>query len=132
MINTTIQDSVPIESETEEMVLAGTEEVKPSEQDEPGISNSGRIDWLEQAYRLLREELLPEALSVSPSHSGFHRPEPASPTTGNPIKIKRADNIMSTLIEFWTLRNLRYYNSSAAFIIYDNAGISFSNKSIEK
>jgi hypothetical protein len=27
----------------------------------PGVTNSERIDWLEQAYRLLREELLPEA-----------------------------------------------------------------------
>jgi hypothetical protein len=30
-------------------------------QDVPGVTNSERIDWLEQAYRLLREELLPEA-----------------------------------------------------------------------
>ena len=41
------------------LITVDTVEIKPDH--EPGVTNSGRIDWLEQAYRLLREELLPEA-----------------------------------------------------------------------
>ena len=44
MKETTIQASVSIESEAKKMVLAGMKEVKPSEQDVPGVTNSERIE----------------------------------------------------------------------------------------
>lgn len=61
MTDTTIHCPVSTDMESDEMVIEGKTEIKPVEQDVPGVSNSERIDWLEQAYRLLREELLPEA-----------------------------------------------------------------------
>ncbi len=45
----------------QELVLVEAVETMPSEQTVPEVTNSGRIEWLEQAYRLLRKELLPEA-----------------------------------------------------------------------
>jgi len=56
--DTIIQVPVSIESGTEEIVLAGIIYIKPFEQIVPEVSNSGRIERLEQAYRLLQWELL--------------------------------------------------------------------------
>ena len=50
-----------LDQEAQEIVLVETVVIEPPEQIVPEVSNSGRIDWLEQAYQLLREELLPEA-----------------------------------------------------------------------
>jgi len=47
--------------EAEELVLTGKVEIKPPQQDTHGVSNSERIAWLEQAYKVLRREFLPEA-----------------------------------------------------------------------
>ncbi len=43
------------------MLLAEPDEINPPYQTVPCVTNSERVEWLEQAYQLLREELLPEA-----------------------------------------------------------------------
>jgi len=48
-------------TQQEEPEFIGTAEVPNPPSDEPAINNSDRIKWLEDAYQLLRSELLPEA-----------------------------------------------------------------------
>ena len=59
MTDTTIHCPVSTQKECNEMLHARAANVKS--EDASGVFNSERIEWLERAYRLLREELLPEA-----------------------------------------------------------------------
>lgn len=61
-------DDVSRESDTVELVLVDSVVNQLVAQDEPGVTNSERIYWLEQAYRLLRDKLLleaPECISIT-------------------------------------------------------------------
>jgi hypothetical protein len=57
----TINHDASLDQEAQELVLVEMVEIQPVDKNDPGVSNSERIHWLEQAYRLLREDLLPEA-----------------------------------------------------------------------
>ena len=48
-------------TQPDELVFIDPGEVEIPPSPEPAIKNSDRVAWLEQAYRVLREELLPEA-----------------------------------------------------------------------
>lgn len=55
-------EAIPFaQRQPEEPVFIGTPEVPIPPAQEPSINNSDRIKWLEDAYQLLRSELLPEA-----------------------------------------------------------------------